>query len=78
MGINTLWHDHIEIPGLKKPGMAWVYYLVPRRSAITLLDAKANADATLIAALCGHHVDVSANVHGRVALTRQLAVADPR
>jgi integrase len=71
--INTLWYDHIKAPVLDKLGLGWVNYLVLRRSAITLLNAQANADATIIAALCGHRVDVSTNVYNKVGLERQLA-----
>jgi integrase len=70
--INTLWYDHIKAPVLDKLGLGWVNYLVLRRSAITLLNAQANADATIIAALCGHRVDVSTNVYNKVGLERQL------
>jgi hypothetical protein len=45
---------------------------VLRRSAVTLLNAS-GADGTIVAAQCGHTVDVSTNVYNQVGIERQLA-----
>jgi len=68
---NNAWYDKIR-PTLTPLGMAWVNYQVLRRSAVTLLNAT-GADGTIVAAQCGHTVDVSTNVYNKVGIERQLA-----
>ena len=68
---NNAWYDKIR-PTLAKLGLAWVNYQVLRRSAVTLLNAQ-GADGTVVAAQCGHTVDVSTNVYNQVGIERQLA-----
>jgi integrase len=69
--MNNAWYDKIR-PTLTKIGLGWVNYQVLRRSAVTLLNAT-GADGTVVAAQCGHTVDVSTNVYNRVGIERQLA-----
>lgn len=71
---NNAWYDKIR-PTLSKVGLGWVNYQVLRRSAVTLLNAH-GADATIVAAQCGHTVDVSTNVYNRVGIERQLAAVE--
>jgi integrase len=67
---NTLWYDFIK-PALQKIGLGFVNYQVLRRTAVTLLNSTANADATIIAAMLGHTVDVSLNTYNKVGIERQ-------
>jgi integrase len=67
---NNAWYDKIR-PTLTTLGLGWVNYQVLRRSAVTLLNAT-GADGTIVAAQCGHTVDVSTNVYNHVGLERQL------
>jgi integrase len=69
---NNVWYDHIR-PTLSKLGLGWTNYQVLRRSAVTLLNAQPGTDATVVAAQCGHNVDVSTNVYNKVGIDRQLA-----
>ena len=46
-------------------------YQVLRRTAVTLLNNTANADASIIAAMLGHSVDVSLNTYNKVGIERQ-------
>jgi integrase len=57
-------------PALKPLGLGWVNFQVLRRTAVTLLNAS-GADATLVAAQCGHTVNVSINTYNRVGIQRQ-------
>jgi integrase len=68
---NNAWYDKIR-PTLSKIGLGWVNYQILRRSAVTLLNAT-GADGTIVAAQCGHTVDVSTNVYNKVGIERQLA-----
>ncbi|HEY3439719.1 MAG TPA: tyrosine-type recombinase/integrase [Paludibaculum sp.] len=67
---NNAWYDKIR-PTLTKIGLGWVNYQALRRSAVTLLNAT-GADGTIVAAQCGHTVDVSTNVYNKVGIERQL------
>lgn len=68
---NNVWYDKIR-PILNPLGLGWANYQVLRRSAVTLLNAT-GADGTIVAAQCGHTLDVSLNVYNKVGLERQLA-----
>lgn len=68
---NNAWYDKIR-PTLAKLGLGWVNYQVLRRSAVTLLNAT-GADGSIVAAQCGHTVDVSTNVYNKVGIERQLS-----
>jgi integrase len=70
MWANNAWYRTIR-PTLSKVGLGWVNYQVLRRSAVTLLNAT-GADGTIVAAQCGHTVDVSTNVYNTIGLERQL------
>jgi hypothetical protein len=59
---NTLC-DKIR-PTLSKLGLGWGNYRVLRRSAATLLNST-GADGTIVAAQCGHTVDVRTNVYNK-------------
>lgn len=69
---NNVWYDKIR-PTLETLGLAWVNYQVLRRSAVTMLNATGDADATVVAAICGHGVDVSLNTYNKVGIERQRA-----
>lgn len=69
---NNVWYDKIR-PTLATLDLAWVNYQVLRRSAVTMLNATGDADATVVAAICGHTVDVSLNTYNKVSLERQRA-----
>ncbi len=71
---NNAWYDKIR-PTLSTIGLGWVNYQVLRRSAVTLLNAT-GADGTIVAAQCGHTVDVSTNVYNKVGIERQLAAVE--
>jgi hypothetical protein len=49
-------------PTLAKLGLPWVNYQVLRCSAVTLLNAT-GADWAIVAAQCGHTVDVSTDAY---------------
>ena len=67
---NNAWYDKIR-PNITKLGLDWVNYQVLRRSSVTLLNTQ-GADGTIVAAQCGHTVDVSTNVYNHVGIDRQL------
>jgi integrase len=67
---NNVLYDHIR-PTLTKLGLGWMTYQILRRTAVTLLNSH-GADGTIVAAQCGHTVDVSTNVYNKVGLERQL------
>ena len=68
---NNAWYDKIHHT-LATLGMGWVNYQVLRRSAVSLLNAH-GADGTIVAAQCGHAVDMSTNVYNKVGIERQLS-----
>ncbi len=68
---NNAWYDKIR-PTLAKAGLGWVNYQVLRRSAVSLLNSL-GADSTIVAAQCGHTVDVSLNTYNKVGVARQQA-----
>lgn len=68
---NNAWYDKIR-PTLSQAGLGWVNYQVLRRSAVSLLNAN-GADSTIVAAQCGHTVDVSLNTYNKVGIERQQA-----
>jgi integrase len=47
-----------------------VNYQVLRRTAVTLLNSH-GADPAIVAAQCGHTVDVSTNVYNKIGIERQ-------
>jgi len=50
--------------------MPGVTFQALRRTAVTLLNAH-GANATIVAAQCGHTVDVSTNVYNKIGIERQ-------
>jgi hypothetical protein len=68
---NNAWYDKTR-PTLAKVGLGWVNYQVLRRSAVTLLNGL-GTDSTIVAAQCGHTVDVSLNTYNKVGIARQQA-----
>jgi integrase len=67
---SWLWLRSIA-PHIKPLGFDWVNFQVLRRTAVTLLNACGGADPSIVAAQCGHGVDVSMNVYNKVGIARQ-------
>lgn len=69
---GNYWRNNIK-KTLDNLGMIGVTFQALRRTAVTLLNETSGADATIIAAQCGHTVDVSLNVYNKVGISRQAA-----
>ena len=66
---GNYWRRYLK-PTLDALKLTGVTFQALRRTAVTLLNAN-GADATIVAAQCGHSVDVSTNVYNRVGIRRQ-------
>ncbi|HEY4360293.1 MAG TPA: tyrosine-type recombinase/integrase [Bryobacteraceae bacterium] len=71
---GNYWRRYLK-PTLDKLKLNGVTFQALRRTAVTLLNAN-GADATIVAAQCGHTVDVSTNVYNKVGIKRQQEAID--
>ncbi len=71
---GNYWRRYIK-PTLDTINITGVTFQALRRTAVTLLNAH-GADASIVAAQCGHSVDVSLNLYNKVGIQRQQEAID--